>query len=62
MRKVLFIILPVVALALGASGGWYFDYPTNPEQIILCKETCDAVSLPGTMLEYSIGCDRVTVR
>jgi hypothetical protein len=46
----------------GASGGWYFDYPTNPEQIILCKETCDAVSLPGTMLEYSIGCDRVTVR
>ena len=24
MRKVLFIILPVVALALGASGGWYW--------------------------------------
>ena len=24
MRKVLFIILPVVVLALGASGGWYW--------------------------------------
>ncbi len=24
MRKVLFIMLPVVALALGVSGGWYW--------------------------------------
>jgi Mg-chelatase subunit ChlD len=45
-----------------SSGGWYFDSTSSPTQIILCKATCDDVSVPGTALEYSIGCDRTGLR
>ncbi|MBW2457231.1 MAG: VWA domain-containing protein, partial [Deltaproteobacteria bacterium] len=29
--------------ACGPEGGWYYDDPTHPTQIILCEATCSAV-------------------
>jgi hypothetical protein len=45
-----------------ANGGWYFDDPVAPQKVLLCKRTCDDVSLPGEQLMFSVGCDRVSVR
>jgi hypothetical protein len=43
-------------------GGWYFDDPSAPQKVVLCKKTCDDVSVPGEQLMFSIGCDRVSIR
>jgi len=43
------------------SGGWFFDNPSAPQNVILCGKTCDDVSVPGGQLLFSIGCDRVTI-
>jgi len=32
------------ATQCGGNGGWYFDNNTNPTRILLCPETCRAVS------------------
>lgn len=44
------------AMACAPSGGWYYDDPTNPSKIELCKTSCDAVSSPGSQLLLSVGC------
>jgi hypothetical protein len=44
------------------NGGWYFDDPSAPQKVVLCKKTCDDVSLPGEQLMFSVGCDRVSIR
>lgn len=36
--------------------GWYYDDPSNPQRIQLCKASCDTVSVPGAQLFYSVGC------
>jgi len=41
-------------------GGWYYDDPSNPKQIILCKPTCDLVNTPGGSLFASVGCTTKT--
>jgi hypothetical protein len=47
----------------GSSPGWYYDDPANPQKIVLCKKSCDTVSVPGAELRYSVGCStRVPVR
>ena len=43
------------------SGGWYYDDPTSPKQIILCSQTCTAVNLPGVSLFASVGCKTQTI-
>lgn len=40
----------------GTDGGWYYDDPSAPKSVELCASTCGAVSLPGTRLRFSIGC------
>jgi hypothetical protein len=40
----------------GMGGGWYYDDPANPKQIILCGPTCDLVNTPGGSLFASVGC------
>jgi hypothetical protein len=51
-----------VSSSCDASGGWYFDDPSAPQKVVLCKKTCDDVSLPGEQLMFSVGCDRISVR
>jgi hypothetical protein len=45
-----------------SNGGLYFDDPSAPRKVILCKQTCDEVSLPGEQLAFSPGCDRISLR
>src|SRR5262249_49173967 len=36
----------------GASGGWYYDNPTKPTQIILCDQSCDPLkATPGSVVQ-----------
>jgi len=46
----------------GTAGGWYFDDPNAPKKIVLCKKSCDDVSLPGEKLLFSLGCARRSIR
>ena len=47
--------------ACGDNGGWYYDDPNSPETIHLCEVTCDTVSVPGSTLFFSIGCDTIEI-
>jgi hypothetical protein len=47
------------ACATGAQG-WYYDNPASPSRIVLCKSSCDAVSVDATAaLEILLGCQTV---
>jgi hypothetical protein len=37
-----------------ATGGWYYDNPTSPQQIILCPESCAALGKAPLTIE--LGC------
>ncbi|HTQ03084.1 MAG TPA: vWA domain-containing protein [Polyangiaceae bacterium] len=43
-----------------ASGGWYYDDPNSPSSVTLCPATCDAVSVPGAALRFSVGCQSLS--
>jgi hypothetical protein len=43
------------------NGGWFFDNPSAPQNVILCGKTCDDVSIPGGQLFFSVGCDRYSI-
>jgi hypothetical protein len=41
----------------GASGGWFYDNPTAPTQIILCDQSCDPLKMtPGSSVQVLYGC------
>lgn len=42
------------------TGGWYYDDPNTPQQIVLCGSTCDLVNTPGGSLFASVGCQTQT--
>jgi hypothetical protein len=42
-------------------GGWYFDDPASPQQILLCDTSCNTVSQPGGSLVTTLGCGRVEI-
>lgn len=45
-----------------ASGGWYYDDPTTPTEIILCPATCDAVRTDTAgKIDVLFGCDTVGI-
>jgi hypothetical protein len=45
------------ATACGASGGWYYDNPTTPTQIILCDQSCDPLKMTaGSTVQVLYGC------
>jgi hypothetical protein len=47
------------ACATGAQG-WYYDDPTSPSRIVLCKSSCDSVTVDATAsLEILLGCQTV---
>jgi len=43
-----------------ASGGWYYDDPNAPTSVELCPATCQAVSVPGASLRFSVGCQSLS--
>jgi hypothetical protein len=46
--------------ACGASGGWYYDDPANPQTIMLCPASCDtAKDDPDAVLKVVLGCESV---
>ncbi|MEJ7735487.1 MAG: hypothetical protein WKG00_40660 [Polyangiaceae bacterium] len=50
--------VPGGAAACDAQGGWYYDDPVNPTQIILCPATCTVVqSDPDAKVEVLFGCE-----
>ena len=50
------------AAACGPQGGWYYDDPVNPTQIIVCPVNCDTISndLSGR-IDILFGCETVIV-
>lgn len=51
--------VPSEAGCTGADG-WYYDNPTNPSRIVLCKASCDAVTSDSkSKLEILLGCAAV---
>ncbi len=38
----------------GAQGGWYFDDPANPTQLVVCEQTCSGLS--GGVFQVAYGC------
>ncbi|NOY93642.1 MAG: hypothetical protein GXP55_20850 [Deltaproteobacteria bacterium] len=50
----------VDASACDVMGGWYYDDPTAPTQVILCPTSCDAAQAtlaePDTGLDVQLGC------
>jgi hypothetical protein len=41
----------------GPGGGWYYDNPSHPTQIILCDQSCDPVKMtPGSAVQVLYGC------
>lgn len=44
---------------LGDTAGWYYDTPTNPSRITLCKQSCAAVQGGGVVVDVVLGCETV---
>ena len=41
-------------------GGWYYDDPANPRQILLCSDTCDLINADATgAVNIALGCETV---
>ena len=44
---------------LSANSAWYYDDPKNPQQVVLCPETCDRVSAASDgKMDVAFGCKR----
>ena len=47
--------------ACPASGGWYYDNPAAPTRILLCKSSCDQVTVDAkASLDILLGCATTT--
>lgn len=44
---------------LGELAGWFYDNPSNPTRITLCKQACEAVQGGGIQVEVILGCKTV---
>ncbi len=52
--------VPNEAACAGAQG-WYYDNPTSPTRIALCKSSCDAATVDVmASLEVLLGCETIT--
>ncbi|HVU02407.1 MAG TPA: vWA domain-containing protein [Polyangiaceae bacterium] len=51
-------ILPGVPnqAACAGAGGWFYDNPSAPTQIILCDASCQSVSSAGSNVQVLLGC------
>jgi hypothetical protein len=47
----------------GLSGGWYYNTPANPTQVIACETTCATIkAAKGGKIGILLGCETVEVR
>jgi hypothetical protein len=54
------LLYAVTGATCGATtGGWYYNDPSAPKQVILCPASCNAVG--SSPVEFSIGCTGVRV-
>ena len=54
--------VPDLAACMNAAEGWYYDDPLNPQQIILCPQTCQkAQSYMQGEVNVTFGCETVMV-
>jgi hypothetical protein len=54
--------VPGGAAACTAQGGWYYDDPQNPTQIVLCPATCTVVQAdPEAKIDVLFGCETEVV-
>jgi len=52
--------VPDEAACAGAQG-WYYDNPVSPTRVVLCKSSCDAVTVDVmASLEVLLGCQTIT--
>jgi hypothetical protein len=51
----------VNAAACTADGGWFYDDDLKPTRVILCPATCEALSVPGSSLDFIVGCDLIPI-
>ena len=43
------------------TAGWYYDDPANPQQVLVCPQTCDAIQgAQAASVNISFGCETVT--
>ena len=42
-------------------GGWFYDDAIKPTRVTLCPPTCNALSLPGSRLDFLFGCQGIPV-
>jgi len=51
--------LPRVASAADCDdvGGWHYDDPDNPTQVLLCDSSCDPAAFEGGVVQIGTGCD-----
>jgi hypothetical protein len=48
------------AASCGMLGGWYYDNPTKPTQIILCPQSCTPIQMtPNSGVEVLYGCPSI---
>jgi hypothetical protein len=44
-----------------SSGGWYYDDPAHPGEVILCQASCSTVAnAAGANIDVEFGCASVT--
>jgi hypothetical protein len=45
-----------------ASQGWYYDDAANPQQVLVCPQTCDLLkSSTGARVDILFGCETIPV-
>lgn len=44
---------------LGEQAGWFYDNPSNPTRITLCKHSCEAVKAGGIRVDVVLGCKTI---
>ena len=52
-QEILYVASPADC---GPQGGWYYDDPNMPTQILLCEATCNAVQSVDGEMKVKFGC------
>jgi hypothetical protein len=42
-------------------GGWYYDNPNNPTEIILCPKSCEAIGGSKGNIRIELGCTTIEI-
>jgi hypothetical protein len=42
-------------------GGWYYDNPTSPTEIVLCPKSCEAIGGSKGKIRIELGCTTIEI-